>query len=99
MILELCGLKEVVVTRVERGMLRWFGHLEKMNDSRLTEQIYRANVCDEKVGKGHPRKSYVVHFDGLLKKGQMSSTRNRRASTIRSMDVSEASEICRDRSM
>ncbi|GBP66815.1 hypothetical protein EVAR_59512_1 [Eumeta japonica] len=43
------GLKEDVVTRVERGMLRWFGHRERMNERRLTKQIYRANVSDGKV--------------------------------------------------
>ncbi|GBP08652.1 hypothetical protein EVAR_7256_1 [Eumeta japonica] len=38
-----CGLKEDLVTRVEKGMLRWFGHLESANESTLTKQIYRAN--------------------------------------------------------
>ncbi|GBP79693.1 hypothetical protein EVAR_55829_1 [Eumeta japonica] len=41
---ERCGLKEGVVTRVERGMLRWFDSLERMKESRLTKQIYRANL-------------------------------------------------------
>ncbi|GBP15383.1 hypothetical protein EVAR_80557_1 [Eumeta japonica] len=56
---ERCGWKEEVETRVERGMLRWFGHLESMNESRLTKQIYRANVCDGKVDKGRTRKFYA----------------------------------------
>ncbi|GBP67262.1 hypothetical protein EVAR_47214_1 [Eumeta japonica] len=46
---ERCGLKEDVVTRVERGILQWFGHLERMNEYRLTKQIYRANVCNGKI--------------------------------------------------
>ncbi|GBP15608.1 Phosphatidylinositol 4-phosphate 5-kinase type-1 beta [Eumeta japonica] len=41
--LERCGLKKDVVTKVERGMLLWFGHRERRNESRLTKQIYRAN--------------------------------------------------------
>ncbi|GBP28611.1 hypothetical protein EVAR_85810_1 [Eumeta japonica] len=51
---ERCGLKEDEVIRVERDMLQWFGHLERMNESRLTKQMYRANVCDGKVGEGCP---------------------------------------------
>ncbi|GBP03444.1 hypothetical protein EVAR_101806_1 [Eumeta japonica] len=41
---ERCGLKEYVVIRIERGMLRWFGHLEKMNESRPTKQFYISNM-------------------------------------------------------
>ncbi|GBP24923.1 hypothetical protein EVAR_12589_1 [Eumeta japonica] len=50
---ERCGLKGVV-TRVERGMLRLLGHLEKTDESRLTKQIYRTKVSH---GKLPPRKS------------------------------------------
>ncbi|GBP68865.1 hypothetical protein EVAR_46182_1 [Eumeta japonica] len=42
---------EEVVTRVEKGMLRWFDHLERMNESRLTKQIYKTNVCDERSAR------------------------------------------------
>ncbi|GBP67906.1 hypothetical protein EVAR_38374_1 [Eumeta japonica] len=57
---ERCGLQEDVVIRVERGILRWFGHLERMNESRLTKQIYRANVCDEKFCT-----MTMLHEDGV----------------------------------
>ncbi|GBO99962.1 hypothetical protein EVAR_74314_1 [Eumeta japonica] len=60
---ERCNLKEDVVSKVERGILR-FGHLEKMNEDRLTKQIYRANVCDGKVGKDRPGKSYADQILG-----------------------------------
>ncbi|GBP84084.1 hypothetical protein EVAR_68786_1 [Eumeta japonica] len=43
---ERCGLKEDVVIRIERGMLRWFG--QRMNERRLTRLIYGANVFDAK---------------------------------------------------
>ncbi|GBP30675.1 hypothetical protein EVAR_75896_1 [Eumeta japonica] len=54
---ERCGLKEDVVIRAEKGMLRWFGHLERMNESRLTKQIYRGNLCD---GKNNFAKETIV---------------------------------------
>ncbi|GBP62780.1 hypothetical protein EVAR_51732_1 [Eumeta japonica] len=58
---------------------------------------YRANACNGKVGKSHPRKSDANHFGDILKKGQISSTRSRRAYMKRLMDVSEAKEIYKDR--
>ncbi|GBO99164.1 hypothetical protein EVAR_472_1 [Eumeta japonica] len=36
-----CGLKKDVLTRVERGMVR-FGHQERMNENRLIKEIYSA---------------------------------------------------------
>ncbi|GBP28914.1 hypothetical protein EVAR_93559_1 [Eumeta japonica] len=71
---ERCGLKEGVVARVERDMLRWFGHLETMNESRQTKQIYRVNVCDGKDGMSRPRKSHVDYIGDTLKKDQIIST-------------------------
>ncbi|GBP39268.1 hypothetical protein EVAR_22675_1 [Eumeta japonica] len=48
---ERCGLKEDVVARVEIGILRRSGHLERINECRLTKQIYRANVSNGKLGR------------------------------------------------
>ncbi|GBP67988.1 hypothetical protein EVAR_57962_1 [Eumeta japonica] len=62
---ERFGLKENVVTRIEKGVVRRFRHLERMNESRLTKQIYRANVCDGKVGEGRPRKSYANQIGSM----------------------------------
>ena len=35
---ECCGIKEDVVTKIENSMLRWFGHVERMSESRLIRQ-------------------------------------------------------------
>ncbi|GBP39596.1 hypothetical protein EVAR_26679_1 [Eumeta japonica] len=67
---ERCGLKEDVVTRAERGMLRWFGHLERMDESGLTKQISRTNVCDGKVGKGRPKNPIQTILVAYLKRAK-----------------------------
>lgn len=42
-ICERCGLKEEVVTKIERYMLRWIGRMERVNESCLTKVKYRAD--------------------------------------------------------
>ncbi|GBP30976.1 hypothetical protein EVAR_81874_1 [Eumeta japonica] len=58
---ERCGLKKDVVTTIEKGMLRWFGYLKRMNESSLTKQIYRSDLCDGKIAitRGDPVKKNV----------------------------------------
>ncbi|GBP34631.1 hypothetical protein EVAR_19022_1 [Eumeta japonica] len=51
------------LVRAQRGMFRWFGHLERMNASRLTEQIYRAKVCDGKVLRDSSLERFVIAVD------------------------------------
>lgn len=43
MVRDRSGLKEDIVTKIEKVMLR-LGHKERMNPSRLTKEIDRANV-------------------------------------------------------
>ncbi|GBP85668.1 hypothetical protein EVAR_99790_1 [Eumeta japonica] len=48
-----CALKEDVVTRAERGMLRRFGHLERVNESRQTKQsIERMCMMERALARG-----------------------------------------------
>jgi hypothetical protein len=37
-------VKEDAVTKVEKNMLWWFGHVERMDERRLTKEIYEAGV-------------------------------------------------------
>jgi hypothetical protein len=38
-----CGVKDDV-TKIEKNMLRWFGNVERMDERRLTKEIYEADV-------------------------------------------------------
>ena len=53
---NVADLKEDVVTKVEKNTLRWFGHVERISESRLTKGIYMKDVTGN-AGRGHPRKT------------------------------------------
>ena len=38
-------------------MLRWFGHIKRMSESRLTKGIYKADVVSGNAGRGRPRRT------------------------------------------
>jgi hypothetical protein len=45
------------VTKIEKNMLRWFGHVEKM-DERTAKEIYKANLGGN-AGRGRPRRTFL----------------------------------------
>ena len=90
------GLKESIGARMKKGMLRWFGHVERMNTNRLTYQIYKAEVKGKK-SRGRPRLNYHNQIERILSVGEVRSPRNRRACMKRAMTVDDAKVVCRDR--
>jgi hypothetical protein len=53
---EECGVKEDIVTKIEKNMLRWFGPAKEgwMDERRLTKEIYKADLGGN-AGRGRPR--------------------------------------------
>lgn len=83
-----CGMKDDVVTRTESGMVRCFGHEERMNVDRLTVQIYRANI-DGGLARGIPWRTYLDQIADVL---------NKQTCIKSMMSVEEAKEVCWKRS-
>ena len=91
-----CGVSETAYQVHEKSVLRWFGHVERMNGERLTKQIYVGGV-DGTRGKGRPRKTWLNAVGESLSNKSVLSTKNKRKCMTRKMDVKEAREVCKDR--
>jgi hypothetical protein len=53
-----CGVKQALVTKIEKNMLRWFGHVERVDERRMTKGIYEA-VLSGKAVRGRPRRTFL----------------------------------------
>ena len=51
---EICNWNKSLVTRVEQGVLKWFGHVNRMDDKRLARKLFVSEVVGER-GRGRPR--------------------------------------------
>ena len=51
-VLNECGVKESVVSRVGKGILHWFSRVEQMNSEQLTMGVYNGNVVDGRNDSG-----------------------------------------------
>ena len=51
---QLCNWEKGVVLRMEQGVLRWFGHVIRMNDGRIAKKVFDSNVEGDR-GRGRPK--------------------------------------------
>ena len=56
---ELCGVKKGLDERIDEGVLRWFGHVERMERDRIVKRDYVGEFALNR-SLGRPRR------DGLL---------------------------------
>ena len=55
---ELCGVKKGVNERINESILRWFGHVERMDDSRLVKLMYSGECVRNRLA-GRPKKKWI----------------------------------------
>ena len=48
------GVRRELVARVDMSVLRWFGHVERMDNERLLKKVMTAKV-DRRSARGRPR--------------------------------------------
>lgn len=66
MIREHCGVEEDIVTKTEKGLPNHHGHVQIMNESRLTKQILNSSVSGQ-VYKGRPIRTYHDKIEDVRK--------------------------------
>ena len=44
--------------RISESILRWFGHMERMDESRLVKRVYKG-VCEGDRGRGRPKNKWI----------------------------------------
>ena len=76
------GVRRELAARVEKNVLRWFSHVERMDNERLLKKVMNAKV-NGRSARGRPRFGWM---DGV-----------KRARNDKGMDVREANECARNR--
>ena len=70
--------------KIDEGVLRWFGHVERMKDNMIAERVY-VGECAGSCSVDRPRKRWIDNVKNCLKK--------------RGFDVRPARRMAHDRSV
>ena len=68
---ERCGCELSVLKRIERNVLKWFGHVERMVEKRLVKRAYQENVEGNR-GRGRPQRRWRDEVKDLLLERELS---------------------------
>ena len=67
---ERVGVTEEMSKRVDRKVLKWFGHVERMGDERLTKKVYKSEVGGVR-GRGRPHFRWIDGVKDACKRRRM----------------------------
>src|SRR5678816_2521990 len=76
-IIELCGVKKGVNERINERTLRLFGHVERMDDSRLVKRMY-SGECAGYRPAGRPKKKWIDSVKEFLEERNVSLPKAKR---------------------
>ena len=53
------GIERELSSRADQRVLRWFGHVERIDEYRMARRVLMAEVCEGRV-RGRPRLGWMV---------------------------------------
>ena len=74
---ELCGVTKWVDKRIDEGILRWYGHVERMENNRIANKVYTGECFGSRL-VGRPRKKWIDTLKDCLKKRSLDDRQARR---------------------
>ena len=85
-----CGKNVSVSQRIDQGVLRWFGHVERMGDERMAKRVYESDVRGVRR-RGGPRKCWMDGVKEVLARKGLSIQKAR----VSMHNRNEKHSICR----
>ena len=76
-----CGKNVGVGERMDQGVLRWFGHVERMGEERLVKRVYESDVRGVRP-RGRPRACWMDEVKDHCKEGALASKKQKNACKI-----------------
>ena len=74
---ELCGVMKGVDERIEKGALRWFGHVEKIENDRIAKSVY-VGKCAGSYSVGRLQERWIDIVKECLRKRGLDVRQSRR---------------------